>query len=44
MLILQKFAETAVTAYECGYAEETLRQELTQAVEEPDASDRVKAR
>lgn len=39
---VKKFAETAVTAYECGYAEETLRQELTQAVEEPDASDRVK--
>ena len=39
---LQRFAETAVTAYECGYAEETLRQELTHTLQEPSTSDNVK--
>ena len=41
---MQEFAEAAVTAYECGYAEDTLRQELAQTTEEPSTSDNVKVR
>ena len=29
--MLQQFVMTAVTAYECGYSEDTLEQELKQA-------------
>ncbi|KAL3160118.1 hypothetical protein ABBQ32_010895 [Trebouxia sp. C0010 RCD-2024] len=39
---VKEFAEAAVTAYECGYAEDTLRQELARATEEPSTSDNVK--
>lgn len=41
-LILQNFAKTAVTAYECGYSEDTLRQELEQATAQVSTPDSVK--
>ncbi len=39
---LQNFARTAVTAYECGYSEDTLRQELEQATAQQSTPDSVK--
>ncbi len=39
---MQRFAETAVTAYECGYSEDTLQQELQQATAQLSMSDNVK--
>jgi len=41
-LFLQNFARTAVTAYECGYSEDTLRQELEQATAQQSTPDSVK--
>ena len=40
--VLQNFARTAVTAYECGYSEDTLRQELEQATAQQSTPDSVK--
>lgn len=40
--VLQNFARTAVTAYECGYSEDTLRQELEQATGQQSTPDSVK--
>lgn len=42
--VTQEFAEAAVTAYECGYAEDTLRQELAEAIEQPSTSENVKVK
>lgn len=41
---VQEFAEAAVTAYECGYAEDTLREELEQATEQPGITENVKVK
>ena len=40
--VLQNFARNAVTAYECGYSEDTLRQELEQATAQQSTPDSVK--
>ncbi|DBA89444.1 TPA: hypothetical protein ACH3X1_004076 [Trebouxia sp. C0004] len=40
---VQNFTRTAVTAYECGYSEDTLRQELEQATAQHSTPDSVKA-
>ncbi|DBA74855.1 hypothetical protein WJX79_005459 [Trebouxia sp. C0005] len=40
---VQNFARTAVTAYECGYSEDTLCQELEQATAQQSTPDSVKA-
>lgn len=40
----QEFAEAAVTAYECGYAEDTLRQDLEQATEQPGTAENIKVK
>ena len=40
--LTQKFAEAAVTAYECGYDEDILRQEIAQATEQPGTSESLK--
>ena len=39
---MQNFAAVAVTAYGCGYSEDTLRQELAQATLLPEAADRIR--
>lgn len=43
-LVMQNFAALAVTAYGCGYSEDTLKQELAQASTQPETADSVKVR
>lgn len=43
-LVMQNFAAIAVTAYSCGYSEETLRQELKQATLQQETADSIKVR